>query len=177
MAKPVILVVDDEDASLEALARELDSRYGAHYLVVPCASPGQALTRLAELRAEGASVPLVLADQWMPERTGAEFLAQVRDLYPTARRVLLISWGDQAAAAPIADAAALGQRHHKPRPAKGPSVTAPAATSTRRAGPPCHPGSVAMTALAIAVSEFGTSRASMRLRIGPPRTLRSNVLR
>ena len=45
-------------------------------------------------------MPLVLADQWMPGQTGAEFLAQVRDLYPTARRVLLIAWGDQSAAWP-----------------------------------------------------------------------------
>ena len=70
MAKPVIVVVDDEDDSLAALAHELESRYGAHYLVVACASPGQALARLAELRAEGASVPLVLADQWMPGQDG-----------------------------------------------------------------------------------------------------------
>jgi PleD family two-component response regulator len=68
MAKPVIVVVDDEDDSLAALARELESRYGAHYLVVACSSPGQALVRLAELRAEGARVPLVLADQWMADR-------------------------------------------------------------------------------------------------------------
>jgi len=109
MAKPVIVVVDDEDASLAALAHELESRYGTHYQVVACSSPGQALARLAELRAAGASVPLVLADQWMPERTGAEFLAQVRDLYPTARRVLLTTWGDPSAVRPVADAAALGQ--------------------------------------------------------------------
>src|SRR5215468_10085544 len=97
MAKPVIVVVDDEGDSLAALAHELESRYGAHYLVVACASPGQALARLAGLRAEGASVPLVLADQWMPEQAGAEFLAQVRDLYPTARRGLLFSWEDPSA--------------------------------------------------------------------------------
>jgi thioredoxin reductase (NADPH) len=54
-------------------------------------------------------VPLVLADQWMPGRTGAQFLARVRDLYPTARRGLLISWGDQSAMAAIVEAAALGQ--------------------------------------------------------------------
>src|SRR5215467_11267377 len=98
MAKPAIVVVDDEDDSRAALIRELESRYGAHYLVVACASPGQALAQLAGLRAGGASVPLVLADQWMPAQTGAEFLARVRDLYPTAHRVLLIAWGDQSAA-------------------------------------------------------------------------------
>jgi thioredoxin reductase (NADPH) len=118
MAKPVIVVVDDEDDSLAALARELESRYGAHYLVVACASPGQALARLAGLRAEGASVPLVLADLWMPGQAGAKFLAQVRELYPTARRGLLVSRGDRSALAAMADAAALGQiEFDLPKPA------------------------------------------------------------
>jgi thioredoxin reductase (NADPH) len=121
MAKPVIVVVDDEDDSLAALARELESRYGVHYLVMPCASPEQALARLAGLQAEGADVPLVLADQWMPRQTGVEFLAQMRDLYPTARRGLMISWGDQSARAPMMDAAALGQIEFTlPKPARVP---------------------------------------------------------
>jgi hypothetical protein len=38
----------------------------------------------------------VLADQWLPEATGTEFLARARQLHPAARRVLLITWGDQA---------------------------------------------------------------------------------
>ncbi|MFI5080174.1 MAG: FAD-dependent oxidoreductase [Streptosporangiales bacterium] len=121
MATPVIVVVDDEDDSLAALTHELESRYGTHYRVVACSSPGQALARLAGLRAEGGRVPLVLADQWMPGQTGAEFLAQVRGLYPTARRVLLIAWGDQSAAGPVADAAALGQIEFSlPKPAWSP---------------------------------------------------------
>jgi hypothetical protein len=53
MAKPVLVVVDDEDASLQALARELESRYGAHYRVVAGSSAEVALARLAELKAAG----------------------------------------------------------------------------------------------------------------------------
>jgi hypothetical protein len=48
--------------------------------------------RRGELRAEGADVPLVLADQWMPGRTGTQFLARVRHLYPTARRATVRGW-------------------------------------------------------------------------------------
>src|SRR5262249_483111 len=45
-------------------------------------------------------------------------------------------------------------------------------------GWPSHQvGSAAAAAPAIAVSEFGTSRASWRLRSGPPKNLRSTVLR
>jgi len=73
MAKPVLVVVDDEDTSLQTLARELQSRYGAHYQVVSGSSAEVALARLAELKAAGADVPLVLADQRLPGMSGTEF--------------------------------------------------------------------------------------------------------
>ena len=108
MAKPVLVVVDDDDASLQALTAELESRYGVHYQVVTGSSPEVALARLAELKAAGADVPLVLADQWMPGMSGTQLLARVRDIFPTARRGLLISWGDRSTPAPFLEAAALG---------------------------------------------------------------------
>ena len=108
MAKPVLVVVDDEDTSLQALARELESRYGAHYQVVSGSSAEVALARLAELKAAGADVPLVLADQRLPGMSGTELLARVRQFFPTARRGLLIAWGDMSAGAPFLEAAALG---------------------------------------------------------------------
>jgi len=108
MAKPVLVVVDDEDASLQALAFELTSRYGAHYRVVSGSSAEVALARLAELKAAGADVPLVLADRQMPGMGGTQLLARVRDIFPTARRGLLVTWGDMTAPAPFLEAAALG---------------------------------------------------------------------
>ncbi len=82
MAKPVLVVVDAEDASLQALARELESRYGAHYQVVSGSSAEVALARLAELKAAGADVPLVLAGQRLPGMGGTQLLARVRDIFP-----------------------------------------------------------------------------------------------
>jgi thioredoxin reductase (NADPH) len=108
MAKPVLVVVDDEETSLRALKRELESRYGAHYQVVSSSSAEMALARLAELKSAGADVPLVLADQQMPGTDGTQLLARVRQFFPTARRGLLISFGDQSAPAPFLEAAALG---------------------------------------------------------------------
>jgi len=108
MAKPVLVVVDGEDASLQALRLELESRYGAHYQVVSGSSAEVALAQLAELKAAGADVPLVLADQRMPGMGGTQLLARVRDIFPTARRGLLVTWGDMAAPAPFLEAAALG---------------------------------------------------------------------
>ena len=121
MAKPVLILVDDEDASRHALARELESRYGAHYRIVAGPSPETALARLAGFRDEGVAVPLVLADQWMPGMTGTEFLARVKDIVPTARRGLLITWDDLATSGPILAALALGQMEfYVPRPAWSP---------------------------------------------------------
>ena len=121
MAKPVLVVVEDEDASRQALTEELESRYGSHYQIVSAGSPELALARLEELRAEGRAVPLVLADQWVPGMTGTQFLARVKQVIATARRGLLISWGDRSAVAPILQAAALGWLDfYLPKPAWSP---------------------------------------------------------
>jgi thioredoxin reductase (NADPH) len=121
MAKPVLVLVDDEDTSLQALTRELESRYGAHYQVVSSPSAEMALARLAELKAAGADVPLVLADQRIPGMDGTHLLARVRQFFPTARRGLLISWGDRSAPAPFLEAAALGWlEFYLPKPTRSP---------------------------------------------------------
>jgi thioredoxin reductase (NADPH) len=121
MAKPVLVIVDDEDASRQELARELESRYGTHYRIVASPSPELALARLREFRAGGEAVPLVLAGQWMPTMTGVEFLAQVRDVVPTARRGLLITWFDRSIAGPILEALAVGRMDfYLPKPAWSP---------------------------------------------------------
>jgi thioredoxin reductase (NADPH) len=109
MARPVLVLVDDEDVSRQALTRELDARYGAHYQIVSGSSPELVLARLREFLAEGVAVPLVLADQWMPGMTGAEFLARVKDVVPTTRRGLLFSWFDRSSSGPILEALAAGQ--------------------------------------------------------------------
>src|SRR5215472_1307266 len=100
MAKPVLVVVGDDDTSLRALTRELESRYGAHYRVVSSSSPEMALAQLAELQAAGADVPLVVADQRMSGMDGTQLLSRVRQFFPTARRGLLITWGDMTTPAP-----------------------------------------------------------------------------
>jgi thioredoxin reductase (NADPH) len=121
MAKPVLVIVDDEDASRHALARELESRYGAHYRIVALPSAEMALARLAGFRDEGVAVPLVLADHWMTGMTGTEFLARVKDIVPTARRGLLIAWIDPSTSGPILEASALGQMEfYVPKPVWSP---------------------------------------------------------
>jgi thioredoxin reductase (NADPH) len=109
VTKPVLFVVDDDDTSLQELTRELESRYGSHYQVVFSSSADVALCRLAELKAAGTDVPLVLADQRLSGMGGTQLLARVRQFFPTARRGLLIFWRDMSQAAPFLTAATLGQ--------------------------------------------------------------------
>ena len=52
---------------------------------------------------------------------GTELLGRVRDLHPTAKRGLLVSWGDRAASEPILRAMALGGfDYYLPKPAAEP---------------------------------------------------------
>ena len=71
-----------------------------------------ALDQLTSLQESGERVALVLADQWLPDGTGCELLAQARELFPHARRLLLISWGEwavDATAQPLRRGIGLGQ--------------------------------------------------------------------
>ena len=83
-------------------------RYGADYQVIAARSVKDALEVLGGLRDTGRQVSLVLAGQWLPGDTGIELLARVRHLHPSARRVLLIGWGDQASLEPLLQATVLG---------------------------------------------------------------------
>ena len=80
---------------------ELRKRYGADYQVITTGSVEETLGVLGQFRDDQRQVSLVLADQRLPEATGTELLARVRQLHPAARRVLLITWGDQASAEPM----------------------------------------------------------------------------
>src|SRR3712207_6384997 len=109
MDKPVLLIVEDNLEDLERIERELRKRYGEDYRVVCESSTEAGMRRLRECEAEGEDVALVLADQWVPQMTGAEFLARARNVYPTAKRALLVSQGDPTIREPLLLAMALGQ--------------------------------------------------------------------
>lgn len=113
--RPVLVVVDDDPAALDRAEAELARRFGADYGVRAKRDPAAALAFLRRAAQEGIRVPLVLADQWMGETTGAEFLREARTLIPTCRRALLVDWRAWAHR-PTADAIhrsmALGDVHY-----------------------------------------------------------------
>jgi thioredoxin reductase (NADPH) len=92
LSKPVLLVVDGDQASLREVDRELRERYGRDYRVLSAGSSREALARLEELADAGDSIALVLAAQWLDEMSGSEVLGRVRALDPYAQRGLLIDW-------------------------------------------------------------------------------------
>ena len=87
LSKPFLVVADDQPGRRGTVMEELSSRYGGDYEVHGCAVAE--LTRtLQEVHAAGGDVAVVLATC----AGSAELLAGVRQLFPTARRALLIPW-------------------------------------------------------------------------------------
>ena len=114
MAKPVILVVDDDHEVLNAVERDLRQRYRQDYRIIASQSSRQALDTARELHRRGAPVALFLVDQRMPDMTGTEFLGEMRTLHPGAKRTLLTAYADsEAAIAAIND---VGLDHYLMKP-------------------------------------------------------------
>ncbi len=98
MAKPVILVIDDEVEVLRAVERDLRRKYSERFRVLRADSGAQALDAVKQLLARNEPIALFVSDQRMPEMTGVEFLEQAVGFYPTAKRVLLTAYADTDAA-------------------------------------------------------------------------------
>jgi thioredoxin reductase (NADPH) len=115
--EPMLVAVDGGTVSFRRIEYELEKRYGEDYRVVVVPSSKWGIKRLGELKAAGEEVALVLADQWMPDMSGTEFLARARHLFPVAKRALLVEWGDETAREPILRSMTLGHIDyyvHKP---------------------------------------------------------------
>jgi thioredoxin reductase (NADPH) len=96
--RPAILAVDDEPAVLAAVARDLRRRFGESYRILRAGSGTEALELLAEMRARGDAVAMLVADQRMPGMDGTDYLVKARLVYPEAKRVLLTAYADTDAA-------------------------------------------------------------------------------
>lgn len=77
---PIVLVIDDEIRSQEALERVLSDEFE-----VLCASNAEE----AEAHLDAEMVHVILCDQRMPGRQGVEFLSEVRDRWPDPVRMII----------------------------------------------------------------------------------------
>jgi thioredoxin reductase (NADPH) len=119
--RPVLLAVDDDADDRAKIEHELYDRYGRSYRIVCEASADAGMSTLETLRTAGEEVAVVLADLWMPKMTGPEFLAHVRRIFPTAKRALLVTWGDPSVREPIVRSMSLGQiDYYVPKPGRSP---------------------------------------------------------
>ncbi len=105
---PLLLVVDDSPDELRSLCEELARRFDPDYETVALASPAEGLATLQKVSRSAREVALVVADMWMDDMNGVEFLAQTRHLCPEAKRTIIWSYGDMAALEPLYRAMALG---------------------------------------------------------------------
>lgn len=83
--KHKLLIVDDEPEILSSLERQFKRKYQ----VFTTTSAKDALELLKH-----ESIQLIISDQRMPEMSGAEFLAIVNRLYPSALKLLLTAYSD-----------------------------------------------------------------------------------
>lgn len=98
MAKPAIVIIDDSPAVLSKLKNDLDKRYSERFHIVGVAMGQQALTLLKKMSLHNEPLALLLVDEKLDEMSGSELLKDGWDLYPKARRVLLITSADTHAA-------------------------------------------------------------------------------
>jgi DNA-binding NtrC family response regulator len=90
MSEPIrILFVDDEERILRSLALQ----FRREYEVLTESDPRRALERL-----ESDRVQIIVSDQRMPQMSGAELLAQARQIAPDTLRILLTGYSDLDAA-------------------------------------------------------------------------------
>ena len=90
MSEPIrILFVDDEERILRSLALQ----FRREYEVLTESDPRRALERL-----KSENVQIIVSDQRMPQMSGAELLAQAREIAPDTLRILLTGYSDLDAA-------------------------------------------------------------------------------
>jgi thioredoxin reductase (NADPH) len=108
MAQPVLLAVDSDRDILTAIKRDLTRRFTADYRIVTAGTPEGAF---AELDVDD-QVAVVIAGQWLAGTTGVDFLNACHQLHPSAKRLILIAYGDIVAGRAAVRAMALGQLDH-----------------------------------------------------------------
>lgn len=89
MAKPVILIVNDNPELLKVAELHLKSEFGDRFEVLTANSGASALLALKQLKQRHEPVALFLVEQPMSAMTGIEFLEQAKELFPEAKCILL----------------------------------------------------------------------------------------
>lgn len=106
--KPVLFLVHDDGAVLDALADDLGRRFGADYRVIAERAAAAALATLERLAGE-QDVALLIAARHLAGLSGIDVLARAHQLHPAAKRVLLVDRGEWTSGEPVVRALTLGR--------------------------------------------------------------------
>lgn len=87
--KPVILCVDDEQFVLNALNKQLQSKFGDRYEYEFAESAEEAMAVIDDLSAKGYPFVMVISDQIMPGMSGDTFLTEVHNKFPRPIKIML----------------------------------------------------------------------------------------
>jgi thioredoxin reductase (NADPH) len=97
MTSPVLMVIDEDPSGLSTLESALRRRYERDYVILGVASHAAALGRLRALEAARNPVALVMIAFAMTGALPEEFLAHIRSIARTAKRVLVVPRGGPTA--------------------------------------------------------------------------------
>jgi thioredoxin reductase (NADPH) len=90
VVKPIIVVVDEDDAGRQAMHDALTVRFGNEYVIVPEVSAHGCLATLDRLGGRDATVALVIAAHRRPDPVDCTVFVQVRRAHSTAQRLLVL---------------------------------------------------------------------------------------
>ncbi|XOV82490.1 MAG: response regulator [bacterium] len=130
---PVIMFIDDEQRVLKSMR----AMFRRDYEVLLANSGAQALQLL-----ESHDVEVVVSDQRMPEMTGVEVLAQIKERSPDTVRILLTGYADLAAVEASINEAEVFKYLMKPCPAEEVRGAVQAALDLRGEGVSTKPSGV-----------------------------------
>ena len=105
---PVVLLATTDPDSLSVLDAELRHRYASDYEVVTCDRYEHGQAVLDGLRRWDREVAMVLACYGPDDEGGLDFLRRAHALHPSAKRVVVVNWGDFDSRGPVFRAIAEG---------------------------------------------------------------------
>lgn len=94
MDTPIILCVDDEPLVLEMLLAQLKNAFGNRFQYEAATEVEEAWELIHELKAEGATLKLVISDWLMPRAKGDEFLRELAVVWPEVNMIMLSGHAD-----------------------------------------------------------------------------------
>ena len=114
MPKPIIMTIDDEPEVLNAVERDLRRHFKGSFRVMKANSGKDGLETARQLKERNTPLALFLVDERMPHMSGTEFLAEAKQYFPDARKVLLTAYADTEAA--ISGINSVGLDHYLMKP-------------------------------------------------------------